>query len=84
RERFFPRLSEEHDRSAELVLDVVGRDTLISREWLEESLSLRNPYVDPLNLVQADLLGRDDRTEREERTLRLTVKGIAAGMKNTG
>ena len=84
RERFFPRLSEEHDRSAELVLDVVGRDTLISREWLEESLSLRNPYVDPLNLIQADLLGRDDRTEREERTLRLTVKGIAAGMKNTG
>ena len=84
RERFFPRLSAEYERSTDIVLDVVGRDTLISREWLEESLSLRNPYVDPLNLIQADLLGRTQRTDREERTLRLTVKGIAAGMKNTG
>ena len=84
RERFFPRLEAEYERSAELVLQVAGRDSLLSREWLEESLSLRNPYVDPLNLLQARLLGQAERTEREERTLRLTVKGIAAGMKNTG
>jgi phosphoenolpyruvate carboxylase len=84
RERFFPRFEAEYERSAELVLQIAGRDSLLSREWLEESLSLRNPYVDPLNLLQARLLGKADRTEREERTLRLTVKGIAAGMKNTG
>ena len=84
RERFFPRLNEEYERSVELVLEIAGRDSLLSREWLDESLSLRNPYVDPLNLLQARLLGQEHRTDLEERTLRLTVKGIAAGMKNTG
>lgn len=84
RERFFPRLIEEYERGRELVLAVSGRDDLIRRDWLAESLERRNPYVDPLNLLQADLLGRSDRTDAEERTLRLTVNGIAAGMKNTG
>ncbi|MFC5279336.1 phosphoenolpyruvate carboxylase [Halorubrum rubrum] len=84
RERFFPRLVEEYERGRELVLAVSGRDELIRREWLAESLDRRNPYVDPLNLLQVDLLGRSDRTDAEERTLRLTVNGIAAGMKNTG
>ena len=84
RERFFPRLVDEYERGRELVLAVSGRDDLIRREWLAESLERRNPYVDPLNLLQADLLDRSDRTETEERTLRLTVNGIAAGMKNTG
>jgi len=65
-------------------LEISGRDELIRREWLAESLDRRNPYVDPLNLLQANLLGRTHRTEEEERTLRLTVNGIAAGMKNTG
>ncbi|QAU13643.1 phosphoenolpyruvate carboxylase [Halorubrum sp. BOL3-1] len=84
RERFFPELVSEYERGCELVLDISGRDQLLRREWLEESLGRRNPYVDPLNLLQVDLLGRTHRTEEEERTLRLTVNGIAAGMKNTG
>ncbi len=84
RERFFPELVSEYERGRELVLAISGRDQLLRREWLEESLDRRNPYVDPLNLIQADLLGRTDRTDEEERTLRLTVNGIAAGMKNTG
>jgi len=84
RERFFPELIGEYERGRELVLSISGRDQLLRREWLEESLDRRNPYVDPLNLLQANLLGRTHRTEEEERTLRLTVNGIAAGMKNTG
>jgi len=84
RERFFPELIGEYERGRELVLEISGRDELIRREWLAESLDRRNPYVDPLNLLQANLLGRTHRTEEEERTLRLTVNGIAAGMKNTG
>ena len=84
RERFFPDLVAEYERGRELVLTISGRDELIRREWLSESLNRRNPYVDPLNLLQADLLGRTHRTDEEERTLRLTVNGIAAGMKNTG
>ncbi|SNR23412.1 phosphoenolpyruvate carboxylase [Halorubrum vacuolatum] len=84
RERFFPELIGEYERACELVLAISDRDTLTQREWLAESLKRRNPYVDPLNLLQVHLLGRSHRTEEEERTLRLTVNGIAAGMKNTG
>ncbi len=84
RERFFPRLIDEYERACELTLAINGREELIEREWLAESLDRRNPYVDPLNLLQAHLLGRTHRTDEEERTLRLTVNGIAAGMKNTG
>ncbi|GAB3685592.1 phosphoenolpyruvate carboxylase [Salinarchaeum chitinilyticum] len=84
REQFFPRLTDEYDAAVELVTDISGRDHPIDREWLRESLGRRNPYVDPLNLLQTHLLAQTHRTETEERTLRLTVKGIAAGMKNTG
>jgi phosphoenolpyruvate carboxylase len=84
REAFFPRLESEYERACDLVLDVTGRESLLKREWLDESLRRRNPYVDPLNLLQTHLLAQSHRTTDEERTLRLTVKGIAAGMKNTG
>jgi phosphoenolpyruvate carboxylase len=84
RERFFPRIRDEHERAVEHVLSVTGRDRLLDRDWLAESLRRRDPYVDPLNLLQVRLLAQEYRTEREEQTLRLTVKGIAAGMKNTG
>ncbi|MFC4438400.1 MULTISPECIES: phosphoenolpyruvate carboxylase [Natrialbaceae] len=84
RERFFPRMSGEYERAAELVKTIGQRDELHTRDWLGENLERRNPYVDPLNLLQVYLLDRTHRTDIEERTLRLTVKGIAAGMKNTG
>ncbi|MFC4357405.1 phosphoenolpyruvate carboxylase [Halobium salinum] len=84
RERFFPRIRDEYETAVERVLSVSGRRRLLKREWLGESLRRRNPYVDPLNLLQTHLLGQTHRTPEEERTLRLTVKGIAAGMKNTG
>ena len=74
----------EYERACELVKEITGRDTVYAREWFGESLSRRNPYVDPLHFLQVDLLDRTHRTPAEERTLRLTVKGIAAGMKNTG
>ncbi len=84
REEFYPRIMDEYDRSVAYALDITGRDHLVDREWLAESLHLRNPYVDPLNYLQAALLGRSHRSTVEDRTLRLSVKGIAAGMKNTG
>ena len=84
RETFFPRLEDEYERAVEHALTICGRDSLLQREWLDESLTRRNPYVDPLNLLQTHLLAQTHRTEGEEQTLRLTVKGIAAGMKNTG
>jgi len=84
RERFFPRVTDEYERAADLITEIGQRDQLHTRDWLGENLERRNPYVDPLNMLQVYLLGRTDRTDIEERTLRLTVKGIAAGMKNTG
>jgi phosphoenolpyruvate carboxylase len=84
RETFFPRLSDEYERAVDHALAICGRDSLLQREWLDESLTRRNPYVDPLNLLQTYLLAQTHRTPEEEQTLRLTVKGIAAGMKNTG
>jgi len=84
RERIFPRLKKEYDETVDLVLDITQREGLLSREWLEENLERRNPYVDPLNLLQVRLLAQSHLTETEKRTLRLTVQGIAAGMKNTG
>ena len=84
REAFFPRIEAEYDRCVELVEAITGRERLPPREWMSENLRRRNPYVDPLNLLQVRLLDRDERTDLEERTLRLTVKGVAAGMKSTG
>ncbi len=89
RERIFPQIEAEYERSRDLVLAITERDDLIQREWLAEHFRRRNPYVDPLNRIQIRLL--DDlstdefaATDRAMLTLRLTVKGIAAGMKNTG
>ncbi|WP_435359351.1 phosphoenolpyruvate carboxylase [Haloarchaeobius sp. DFWS5] len=84
RERFFPRVSGEYERATDLVTTIADRESLYVRDWFGESLDRRNPYVDPLNLLQTRLLDQTHRTDEEERTLRLTVKGIAAGMKNTG
>jgi len=84
RERFFPRIRTEYEEAVELITEISGRETLLNRDWMEENLQRRNPYVDPLNLLQIRLLAQSHLTETERRTLRLTVHGIAAGMKNTG
>ena len=84
RERIYPRVKDEYEATVELVTEITDRDSLLSRDWLTENLERRNPYVDPLNLLQVRLLAQSHLTETEKRTLRLTVQGIAAGMKNTG
>jgi phosphoenolpyruvate carboxylase len=84
RDRIFPRIEAEYERTVDLITEIRDTDGLLDREWLEENLERRNPYVDPLNLLQVRLLAQSHLTETEKRTLRLTVQGIAAGMKNTG
>jgi len=84
RDRIFPIIREEYESATEMVKTVTDRDRLLRRDWLAENLNRRNPYVDPLNLLQLRLLSQSHLTEVEQRTLRLTVQGIAAGMKNTG
>jgi phosphoenolpyruvate carboxylase len=53
---------------------------------LRRSIDVRNPYVDPLNLVQVELLRRvrQQADEQAHAALRVTVNGIAAGLRNTG
>jgi phosphoenolpyruvate carboxylase len=83
-ERIFTDIEAEYERAVELVAEITGGDSLPLSGWFNESLRRRNPYVDPLNLLQLRLLSRSERSEAERRALRMTVKGIAAGMKNTG
>ena len=54
---------------------------------LRRSIAVRNPYVDPINLVQIELLARMRQSHDAPELMRafaITVNGIAAGMRNTG
>ncbi|WP_027859524.1 phosphoenolpyruvate carboxylase [Marinobacterium jannaschii] len=59
---------------------------LVDNPVIRQSIDVRNPYIDPLHFLQAELLDRD-RTEpdkRLEQALMVTMAGISAGMRNTG
>lgn len=74
----------------ELLLQLIHSDTLMAKEsWIRESIMLRNTYVDPLHILQAELLHRvRHQPERVNpmisRALMVTIAGIAAGMRNSG
>jgi phosphoenolpyruvate carboxylase len=65
-----------------------SRELLDSDPTLQRSIQLRNPYVDPMNLMQVDLLQRWRATGREDRdlfeALLASVGGIAQGLQSTG
>ncbi|HVJ81841.1 MAG TPA: phosphoenolpyruvate carboxylase, partial [Planctomycetia bacterium] len=92
RDRIWGRIVAEHERSKAAVLMATGAsDLLADVPWLEKSLKARNPYVDPLNSIQVELYRRyraeeadADRKGRLAHLLRMTVKGVAAGMRTTG
>lgn len=75
------------ERTRVAVLAALSRDTLLEASpVIARSIAVRNPYVDPMNRLQAVLLSRV-RQEPDPRLLRalmLTINGIAAGMRNTG
>jgi phosphoenolpyruvate carboxylase len=69
------------------VLAVAGhRELLESNAVIRRSIDVRNPYVDPINLLQVELLRRvrADNDPRAHTALLITVNGIAAGLRNTG
>ncbi|HEU0115633.1 MAG TPA: phosphoenolpyruvate carboxylase, partial [Thermomicrobiales bacterium] len=86
--RFWPRIREEHERTAHQTLRVAGHERPLAGEpVLRRSIDRRNPYVDPLSFVQAAALRRlraDPEDDEALRTVLLTVNGIAGGLKNTG
>jgi phosphoenolpyruvate carboxylase len=75
-------------RTAETLMAVLGTDELLqSNPVLMRSIRVRNPYVDPINFVQIDLLRRlraGDASESLRDALMVTINGISAGMRNTG
>ena len=86
---FFPAIHSEHDRCVELVLQITGQTKLLEKEdTLRRAIRLRNPYVDPMSLLQVDLLKRwreGDRTDDSVlQALMVSINGIAHGMQNTG
>jgi phosphoenolpyruvate carboxylase len=88
RNRVFGLLKAEFERTREAVLAVTGqRELLESNPVLARSIWLRNPYVDPMSLIQVDLLRRKragEDTDEVNRAIAGTISGIAAGLRNTG
>lgn len=80
------KIQAEHARSKEAILKVTGeRELLDSVPWLAASLTRRNPYVDPLNLIQLRAFEEAEAGHQEAPILmRLAIKGIAAGLRTTG
>ena len=74
-------------RVYDVVLKVTRHRSPLEHEPVtRKSINLRNPYTDPLNLLQVELLARIRRGDNHEvqDALLITVNGIAAGMRNTG
>jgi phosphoenolpyruvate carboxylase len=88
RKKVFSMLEEEFLRSRRMILRVTGQRELLGRNRvLARSIRLRNPYVDPMSLIQVELLRRKQRGDQSselEYPLGATINGIAAGLHNTG
>ncbi len=88
-EAFYPGIADEFGRTQDAILAIKGADALLADDYrLRLSIRLRNPYVDPISLLQVELLRRWREEGREEgplqQALMATVNGIAAGIQNTG
>jgi len=88
RERVFDMIAQEFERTRREILRVSGQQQLLeTNPVLARSIRLRNPYVDPMSLIQVDLLRRKRAGEESDEldyALAATINGIAAGLRNTG
>lgn len=81
-------LRRRFEETVSAVLAVTGHSRLLEdNAKLRRLIEMRNPYIDPINILQVELLRRtrqdpDNRLLKE--ALLLTINGIAAGMRNTG
>ena len=85
----FDLIDTELRLARSLILCIKDQDDLLDSEpTLQRSIRLRNPYVDPMSLLQVDLLKRwragDRRDDALLEALLVTVNGIARGIQNTG
>ena len=88
RESVFSTLKSEYEDTQRAVLAVTGQKVLLeSNPVLSRSIRLRNPYVDPMSLIQVELLRRKragDTSDSLQRAITATINGISAGLRNTG
>jgi phosphoenolpyruvate carboxylase len=97
RRRIFGLLKAEFARAEEAILAVTGQRQILAREpILRKSIELRNPYIDPLNYLQVEMMrrlrtptGAPPELPPEEiaaihAVIELTINGISGGLKNTG
>jgi len=89
----FTRIGAEFSRTRETILRTTGHAELMDGDpVIQRSVQLRNPYVDPLNYLQVEMLRRlralrdqdGDEAARYREILVVTINGIAAGLRNTG
>jgi phosphoenolpyruvate carboxylase len=84
----FAMLREEFVRTRRAVLDITGQARLLERNAvLARSIQLRNPYVDPMSIIQVEMLRRKRAGEisaEMQNVIGATISGISAGLRNTG
>jgi phosphoenolpyruvate carboxylase len=88
-DEFFPIIEKEFELTRDLILEYSDHDCLLAGDvTLQRAIMLRNPYVDPMSLMQVDLLSRWRATNREDEelfaALLASINGIAQGLQNTG
>ncbi len=88
----FEAVVDEYHRTAEEIRAITGTELLAEKPMLRRTLAVRDAYLDPLNVLQVEMLHRSrtgaasglSADEELQRGLLLTINGIAAGMRNTG
>lgn len=88
----FKKVRDEYNLTQDLVMKITSQGEILDNNpFLRKSIELRNPYIDSLSYIQVALLRRISKSEiseeeREDLTdiIKLTINGIAAGLKNTG
>jgi phosphoenolpyruvate carboxylase len=88
-EEFFPIIEQEYNLTQNLILEYSGHEFLLEGDsTLQRAIMLRNPYVDPMSLMQVDLLARWRDSGHDDAklfdALLASVNGIAQGLQNTG
>jgi phosphoenolpyruvate carboxylase len=88
-DEFFPLIEAEHNLTRDLILEYSDHNLLLEGDvTLQRAIMLRNPYVDPMSLMQVDLLSRWRDSDHQDKdlldALLASVNGIAQGLQNTG
>jgi phosphoenolpyruvate carboxylase len=79
--RFIPRLRAEYTLARQLVLELRGSQQLLEHEpTIQRSILLRNPYIDPMHLMQIDLLKRWRAGNRQDREMLTALLASVSGI----